>query len=39
MTMMNRTMPETAFTYQEIYLLDQLVSDNPRLDPQGNPLS
>lgn len=43
MTIMNRTMPEAApelaFTTPEIYLLDQLVSDNPRAAPPGNSLS
>jgi hypothetical protein len=38
MTMMNRTMPEAApelaFTTPEIYLLDQLVSDNRARDHQ-----
>jgi hypothetical protein len=31
--------PELAVTFQEICLLDQLVSDNLRLDPLGNTLS
>ncbi len=42
-TMMNRTIPdatpELVFTPTEIYLLDQLVSDNARVAPVGNSLS
>jgi hypothetical protein len=43
MTMLNRTMPEVApelaFTAQEMYLLDQLVSDTAKTAATGNTLS
>jgi hypothetical protein len=43
MTMLDQTMPEVvpelAFTAQEIYLLDQLVSDTAKTAATGNTLS
>jgi hypothetical protein len=42
-TILNRAIPEAApelaFTPQEIYLLDQLVSDTAKTAPMGNALS